>query len=163
MIARNLAPLAIFAALVVMSCSSNKESGAGGNVSSRQFGKTPAGETVELYTLKNAKGAEVRISTYGGVIVSLKVPDRSGAPGDIVLGFDDFDGYLKPPPYFGAIIGRYGNRIAHGKFTLDGVDYTLAKNDGENSLHGGSADFNSRCYGEATAVEPRRRRAADRC
>src|SRR3984957_3434253 len=113
-----------------MSCSSHKE-----------FGKTPAGETVELYTLKNAKGAEAHISTYGGVIVSLKVPDRSGTPGDIVLGFDDFDGYLKPPPYFGAIIGRYGNRIAHGKFALDGVTYTLAKNDGENSLHGGNRGF----------------------
>jgi aldose 1-epimerase len=125
-----MAPLLILAALVIMSCSSNKN-----------FGKTPAGETVELYTLKNAKGAEVRISTYGGVIVSLKVPDRSGVAGDIVLGFDDFDGYLKPPPYFGAIIGRYGNRIAHGKFTLDSVDYTLAKNDGENSLHGGKRGF----------------------
>jgi aldose 1-epimerase len=139
LIARKLAPLSIFAALVIMSCSSNKEAGGGGN--SRQFGKTAAGETVELYTLKNTKGAEADISTYGGVIVSLKVPDRSGVPGDIVLGFDDFDGYLKPPPYFGAIIGRYGNRIAHGKFTLDGVDYTLAKNDGENSLHGGKRGF----------------------
>jgi len=157
LIARNLAPLATFAALVVMSCSSNKEAGGDRNIASpgsRQFGKTPAGETVELYTLKNAKGAEADISTYGGVIVSLKVPDRSGAPGDIVLGFDDFDGYLKPPPYFGAIIGRYGNRIAHGKFTLDGVDYTLAKNDGENSLHGGKRGFDKVVWKATTTTGP---------
>ena len=76
---------------------------------------------------------EADISTYGGVLVSLKVPDRTGALGDIVLGFDDFQGYLLPPPYFGAIVGRYGNRIAHAAFTLDGVEYKLAKNDGDNS------------------------------
>src|SRR5580700_10921334 len=111
-------------------CSSNKE-----------FGKTPSGETVELYTLKNAKGVEADISTYGGVVVSLKVPDRTGVLGDIVLGFDDFKGYLIPPPYFGAIIGRYGNRIAHAQFSLDGVEYKLAKNDGDNTLHGGKRGF----------------------
>jgi aldose 1-epimerase len=106
-----------------------------------EFGKTPSGETVELYTLKNAKGVEADISTYGGVLVSLKVPDRGGALGDIVLGFDDFKGYLLPPPYFGAIVGRYGNRIAHARFTLDGIEYKLAKNDGDNSLHGGTRGF----------------------
>jgi aldose 1-epimerase len=119
--------------MVTMNCSSNKEA--------REFGKLPSGETVELYTLKNAKGVEADISTYGGVVVSLKVPDRSGAMGDIVLGFDDFQGYLLPPPYFGALIGRYGNRIAHAQFTLDGKVYKLFKNDGDNSLHGGKVGF----------------------
>jgi aldose 1-epimerase len=122
-------------------CSPNKETGAIHSALSRDFGKTPPGETVELYTLKNAKGVEAAISTYGGVLVSLKVPDRAGALGDIVLGFDDFNGYLKPPPYFGALIGRYGNRIAHARFTLDGVEYKLAKNNGDNSLHGGNRGF----------------------
>ncbi len=110
------------------------------------WGKTPAGEQVDLYTLTNAKGAEARISTYGGVLVSLKVPDRNGAMGDIVLGFDNFDGYLIPPPYFGALIGRYGNRIANGQFTLDGVTYKMAKNDGSNSLHGGLRGFDKRLW-----------------
>ena len=118
----------------------------GSNSNSRHFGTTPSGETVEIYTLRNAKGIEATISTYGGVVVSLKTPDRTGAPGDVVLGFDKFEGYLKPPPYFGAIIGRYGNRIAHGKFLLDGVEYSLARNNGENSLHGGIRGFDKRIW-----------------
>jgi len=150
LVARKRIPFLILIALVIMSCSSNKEAGADRNITSRPFGKTPDGQTVDLYTLKNAKGAEADISTYGGVVVSLKTPDRSGVPGDIVLGFDDFNGYLKPPPYFGAIIGRYGNRIAHAKFTLDGVDYTLAKNDGDNSLHGGKRGFDKVVWKAAT-------------
>lgn len=113
---------------------------------SSSFGKTPAGEAVDLYTLKNAKGMEADISTYGGVVVSLKVPDRDGKMGDVVLGFDDFKGYLLPPPYFGALVGRYGNRIGHAKFTLDGKEYTLAKNDGDNTLHGGLRGFDKRIW-----------------
>ncbi|HLY16991.1 MAG TPA: aldose epimerase family protein [Bryobacteraceae bacterium] len=116
-----------------MSCSSNQ--------GAREFGKLPSGETVELYTLKNPKGVAAGISTYGAVVVSLKVPDRAGALGDVVLGFDDFNGYLTPPPYFGAVVGRYGNRIAHAQFVLDGVTYHLAKNDGDNTLHGGKRGF----------------------
>jgi aldose 1-epimerase len=111
------------------------------NIHSREFGKTPSGESVELYTLKNAAGVEVAISTYGATVVSLTVPDRSGALGDIVLGFDDLDGYLGPHPYFGALVGRYANRIGGASFTLDGVDYRLAKNNGDNSLHGGMRGF----------------------
>jgi aldose 1-epimerase len=111
------------------------------DTSRRAFGKKPSGETVDLYTLKNSSGVEADIMTYGGVVVSLKVPDRSGAVGDVVLGFDDLDGYLKPEPYFGAIIGRYGNRIARGQFTLDGRQFTLARNDGDNTLHGGNRGF----------------------
>ncbi len=127
---RNLIPLLIIP-IMATNCATNH----------KEFGKTPSGETVDLYTLKNAKGMEADISTYGGVVAALKVPDRAGALGDIVLGFDDFQGYLLPPPYFGALIGRYGNRIAHAQFTLDGVVYKLAKNDGDNSLHGGKRGF----------------------
>ena len=124
-----------------------------GQQASTPFGKTPAGEAVDLYTLKNAKGMEAAISTYGGVVVSLKVPDRAGKMGDVVLGFDDFNGYLLPPPYFGALIGRYGNRIGHGKFTLDGKEYDLAKNDGDNTLHGGLKGFDKRIW-TANLVSP---------
>lgn len=115
--------------------------------SSHPFGKTPEGETVDLYTISNNRGASVSISTYGGTIVSLQVPDRTGANGDIVLGFDKFDDYLqKGNPYFGAIIGRYANRIAGAKFTLDGTEFKLAKNNGENSLHGGIRGFDKRLW-----------------
>jgi aldose 1-epimerase len=96
---------------------------------------------VDLFTLTNVNGMEVRAMTYGGIIVSLRVPDRDGKLGDVVLGYDTLDGYLKVSPYFGAIIGRYGNRIAHGKFTLDGEPYQLATNDGPNALHGGLKGF----------------------
>lgn len=105
------------------------------------FGKTPDGKTVEMYTLTNAHGVEMRVMTYGGIITSLKVPDRSGHFGDIVLGFDTLDGYLKDPPYLGAIVGRYGNRIAKGEFTLDGKTFKLATNNGPNHLHGGVKGF----------------------
>jgi len=130
---RKLIPLLFVSAMVTMNCSSQKQA--------REFGKLPSGETVELYTLKNAKGVEADISTYGGVVVALKVPDRNGTLGDIVLGFDDLSGYLAPEPYFGALIGRYGNRIGHAQFTLDGVVYKLFANDGDNSLHGGKRGF----------------------
>jgi aldose 1-epimerase len=96
---------------------------------------------VDLYTLTNAAGMEVRAITYGGIILSLRVPDRNGALGDVVLGYDTLDGYLKASPYFGAIIGRYGNRIARGTFTLDGRKHSLATNDGPNALHGGVKGF----------------------
>jgi len=106
------------------------------------FGKTADGRPVDLYTLTNSKGMEVRAMTYGGIIVSMRVPDKNGKVADVVLGHDKVDGYLVNPPYFGAIVGRYANRIANGTFTLDGVKYTLAKNDGPNSLHGGLVGFN---------------------
>ena len=101
------------------------------------FGTLPDGRVADQYTLKNANGMEVKISNYGGVITHWTAPDKDGKFEDIVLGFDSLAGYLTPPPYFGAIIGRYGNRIAKGKFTLDGKNYQLAKNNGENHLHGG--------------------------
>lgn len=109
--------------------------------SSVLFGTTPEGEKVHLYTLRNRHGVEVCIMNYGGIVQSIKTPDRHGKFDDIVLGFDTFDGYLKGHPYFGALVGRYGNRIAGGKFTLDGHVCTLAKNNGPNSLHGGLKGF----------------------
>jgi aldose 1-epimerase len=105
------------------------------------YGKTAEGHAVTMFALTNAHGLELRAMTYGAIITSLKVPDRSGALGDIVLGFDRFEEYLNDPPYFGAIIGRYGNRIAGGQFTLDGRTYSLAKNNGPNHLHGGRKGF----------------------
>lgn len=105
------------------------------------FGQTLSGAPVDLYTLRNRAGMEVRITNYGGIVTSLTAPDRHGHYADVVLGYDRLDQYLKASPYFGALIGRYGNRIAHGKFTLGGVTYTLSTNDGPNSLHGGKVGF----------------------
>ena len=101
----------------------------------------PDGTPVDLFTLTNAHGIEVRAITYGGAIASIRTPDRSGRFDDIVLGFDRLEDYVQRSPYFGAIIGRYGNRIARGRFTLDGHQYTLATNDGPNHLHGGVKGF----------------------
>src|ERR1035441_10217291 len=112
-----------------------------GTVSQAPFGNTPDGTPVAIYTLRNSKGMEARIMTYGGIVQSLKVPDKNGKLGDVVLGYDDLDGYLKATPYFGALIGRYGNRIGGAKFTLEGKTYTLATNNGPNSLHGGLKGF----------------------
>src|SRR5689334_17282694 len=109
-------------------------------VSQRPFG-TADGKEVYLFSLRNAKGAEALISNYGGIVTSLKVPDSKGNQGDVVLGYDNLADYLKETPYFGALIGRYGNRIAKGKFTLDGKQYTLATNNGPNALHGGIKGF----------------------
>ena len=106
------------------------------------FGTAPDGQAVDIYTLSNAKGAQARIMTYGGVVQSLSVPDKHGNFADVVLGYDNLDGYLdKKTPYFGALIGRYGNRIGGAKFTLEGQTYTLATNNGPNSLHGGLKGF----------------------
>lgn len=105
------------------------------------FGSTPEGEKVDLYTIRNKNGMEVKIMTYGGIITSLTAPDKDGNYKDVVLGFDSLEQYTKSNPYFGAIIGRYGNRIAEGKFSLDGTEYVLSKNDGENHLHGGDKGF----------------------
>ena len=105
------------------------------------FGKTTDGAAVDLYTLTNAKGMEVRAITYGGIIVSLRVPDRDGKLGDVVLGRDTLAQYVEASPYFGAIIGRYGNRIGKARFKLDGKEYKLAANNGPNALHGGKKGF----------------------
>lgn len=101
------------------------------------FGKTADGKAVEIYTLTNSGGAEAKIITYGGTVVSLKVPDKNGNLGDVVLGYDSVADYEKHTSYLGALIGRYANRIAKGKFSLNGKEYNLAVNNGENHLHGG--------------------------
>mgnify|MGYP003874249685 CR=1 FL=1 len=111
------------------------------SISKADFGKTADGKPVEIYTLRNAKGAEARILTYGGTVQSLSMPDKDGKFADIVLGFDNLSDYMEKSPYFGALIGRYGNRIGGAKFTLDGKTYKLAANNGPNSLHGGLRGF----------------------
>ena len=110
------------------------------------FGTLPDGAAVEMFTLTNGRGMEVRTIPYGAIIVSIKVPDRAGRLDDVVLGFDDLDGYVKRRTFFGAVVGRYGNRIARGRFTLDGKTYELATNNGPNHLHGGVKGFDTRLW-----------------
>lgn len=105
------------------------------------FGKTQDGTAVDLYTLTNESGMTVKITNYGGIVTSIVTLDKNNQPGDVVLGFDRLDGYLAKHPYFGALIGRYGNRIAKGRFTMDGTAYKLATNNGPNHLHGGLKGF----------------------
>tara|TARA_R110000744_G_scaffold169820_2_gene287862 strand:- start:11222 stop:12406 length:1185 start_codon:yes stop_codon:yes gene_type:complete len=105
------------------------------------YGTMPDGTKVETYNLKNANGVEMDVITYGGRITSLKVPNKNGEFENVVLGFDNLEDYLKDNPFFGALIGRYGNRIAKGKFSLNNKEYTLATNDGPNHLHGGVNGF----------------------
>ena len=112
-----------------------------GKIIVKPFGQTQDGTAISLYTLRNDKGAEAGICNYGGLVIFLKMPDRKGHFGDVVLGYDDLADYIKDSPYFGAMIGRYGNRIAKGKFALDGKEYTLAINNGPNALHGGLKGF----------------------
>jgi aldose 1-epimerase len=118
---------------------------------SASFGKATDGTEIQLFTLTNAAGLKATISTYGGTLTSLLVPDKDGKLSDVILGFDNVGGYLSPEfkksnPYFGALIGRYGNRIKGGQFSLDGQAYTLAKNNGPNSLHGGNQGFNQKIW-----------------
>jgi aldose 1-epimerase len=115
------------------------------------FGKTEDGKEAHLYTLTNKQGVEVSITDFGGTVVSLRVPDRNGKLSDVVLGYDAPKDYELGKAYFGGTIGRYGNRIAHGQFTLDGNQYTLAKNDGANHLHGGIRGFNKVLWTAADA------------
>lgn len=110
-------------------------------MSREPFGTLPDGTAVELFTLRNASGMEVKVTNYGGIITELKVPDRDGKLDDITLGYSSIDGYLKSSPYFGALIGRYGNRIGKAQFKLDGKTYKLPANDGPNTLHGGPKGF----------------------
>jgi aldose 1-epimerase len=111
------------------------------DVRKKSFGSTRDGRPIHLFTLTNSHGIEVRAMNYGAIITSVRVPDKKGATADIVLGHDTLEGYTPNPPYFGALVGRYANRIANGMFTLDGTKYTLPKNDGPNTLHGGLKGF----------------------
>ena len=122
-----------------------------GAVSGQAFGQTQEHQPVQIYTLRSASGIEARITNYGGIIVSLKVPDKNGHADDVVLGFDRLEDYLAPAyvknkAYFGALIGRYANRIAGGRFTLDGHAYQIPTNNGANALHGGTRGFDQRVW-----------------
>ncbi|MCR6657620.1 MAG: galactose mutarotase [Opitutus sp.] len=133
--------LSAFLALVPMLSASSSKPG----VTVSEFGRMPDQRVVQLYTVTNANGLKMDVTNYGAIIVRLYVPDRDGKLDDIVLGFDEFSGYTPDSPYLGAVVGRYGNRIADGKFTLDGKTYTLAKNNTPNGvpvhLHGGEVGF----------------------
>lgn len=148
----------IVACLLLQSCSSGKSENnqsqetAEMNINKSVFGALPDGRSADLYTLRNTNGMVVKISNYGGTITYWSAPDREGKYADITLGCDSLDGYLKGVPYFGALIGRYGNRIANGKFALEGKEYTLAKNNGVNALHGGIKGFDKVLW-EAITVD----------
>ncbi len=129
------------AAALVGCVGTTKNSQLRGQIHVSPFGQTKDGVPVSLYTLRNINGMEVAICNYGGIVVFIKVPDRDGRLGDVVLGYDKLADYIKDSPYFGAMIGRYGNRIAKGKFKLNGKEYTLAINNGPNALHGGLKGF----------------------
>ncbi len=137
-------------ALVVAAFSGPAAFAEDGKAAGAPFGKAPDGRSVELFTLTNSHGMEARIMTWGAGLVSLKVPDAQGHLGDVVLGFDDLDGYLKHDFFAGKVVGRYANRIGQARFTLDGKEYKLSANDGRNSLHGGRQGFDKRLW---TAVK----------
>lgn len=123
-----------------------------GAIEAGVFGKTPDGAEVHVFTLKNSRGAEARIINYGGIVLSLKVPDRDGRMGDVVLGFDTLEAYMKDSPYFGCLVGRFGNRIAKGRFELNGKTYTLAVNNPPNALHGGLKGFDKVVWAATTKM-----------
>jgi aldose 1-epimerase len=135
----------LFTLLLLLSASLNARSPEG-KIRISDFGRTKDGETVYRYTLTNEKGFEAQVISFGATLASLTTPDRTGKTADIVLGYDTLDGYEQDKSYFGATIGRYGNRIAGGQFTLNGTVFHLPKNDGPNTLHGGTIGFNKRVW-----------------
>ena len=135
-----------FVGLALMTLTASGNPGGTAKVKVQPFGSLSSGQKVDLYTLTNDKGMAVAITNYGATVVSIKVPDRSGHADDITHGFDTPQEYEAGKAYFGATVGRYGNRIAHGTFALDGKTYTLPKNDGDNTLHGGITGFNKKIW-----------------
>ncbi|MGH7199575.1 MAG: aldose epimerase family protein, partial [Planctomycetaceae bacterium] len=130
------------------------------SVQSEPFGKTPDGEEVTKYILSSEAGVTVSIIDYGAIVTAVELPDKNGTTANVTLGFDSLDGYVGNDPYFGAIVGRFANRIAGGRFTLDGKEYELARNNGENHLHGGKRGFSDYVWhaepfqrGDAVGVE----------
>jgi aldose 1-epimerase len=138
--------IAFFACTFFMGMAPSKPLTSNMLISEKSFGKTPSHEDVTLYTLKNTKGMEVQIMNYGAIITKIIVPDKNKVMEDVVLGFDKVDDYIKDSPYFGAVVGRYGNRIAAGKFSLDGKNYTLAAQNNGQHLHGGLKGFDKRVW-----------------
>jgi aldose 1-epimerase len=126
--------------------SSLSSRGMRGNIRKQPFGKTASGDQIDLYSLTNKKGMEVSVTNFGATVVTLRVPDRSGKAADVVLGFDNLEGYENGKSYFGATVGRYANRIGGGQFSIGGKTYTLPKNNGNNSLHGGIIGFNKKVW-----------------
>jgi aldose 1-epimerase len=148
-IQRTLAALTGLGVMCLIGCAAMPE--AKMTIANAPFGQAPDGTPVQLYTLRNTRGSEAKICNYGGIVTSLKVADKHGKFSDVVLGYDHLDGYLKKSPHFGCLVGRYGNRIAKGKFTLNGKEYKLAVNNGPNSLHGGLKGFDKVVW-EASVV-----------
>ncbi len=144
----------VASALLVTVGGTMTASGDSKGISHQAWGKTADGQTVDRYTLTNASGASVSIITLGAIVQSITVPDATGHPGDVVLGFDSLEGYLTPNPFFGAVVGRYGNRIGGASFTLDGKTYTLAKNNGPNTLHGGVKGFDKYVWSAKEVSSP---------
>ncbi len=130
------------AASLAMAVLAEKSAEMAKSMEKKVFGTTADGKTADLYTLKNKTGMQVSITNFGATVVSIMVPDKAGKMADVALGYDDLAGYELNKNYLGVLVGRYGNRIAHGKFSIDGTEYTLAKNNGDNSLHGGIKGFN---------------------
>ena len=137
---------ALTLACLTQACATKETSDVKNDVKKQAYGKMPGGAAVELYTLTNANGMQAGIITYGGTVVSLSVPDRTGKFADVVLGMDNLAGYMKATAFFGALIGRYGNRIGHAQFTLGGNTHKLPANDNGNTLHGGPAGFDKRIW-----------------
>lgn len=135
--------LVVASLAIIVGCTSteNKQTMSKPSISKASFGTLPDGQNADLYTLTNANGMHANITNYGGIITHLSVPDKNGKFDDVVLGFDSLQHYLSGHPFFGALVGRYGNRIANGKFTLDGQTYDLFVNNGPNALHGGKKGF----------------------
>lgn len=142
---RWIAWLALGTALVLCGGFQTK-SGNNAGIKQESFGQLPDGTPVELFTLTNRNGVEARITNYGGILVSLKTPDRNGQLGDVVLGYDTLAAYVRRNPMFGALVGRYAGRIAKAKFMLNGVEYQLTRNSGENHIHGGPKGFDKQVW-----------------
>lgn len=141
-VAQSFYSLALVVALAGGACAASSDT-----ITQKSFGTAPGGKPVTLYTLTNKHGVQVQITNYGGIVTSVKTPDRLGKFSDIALGFSNVDGYVKNSgPYFGALVGRYANRIAKGRFTLDGKTYQLAVNNGVNHLHGGKVGFDKKIW-----------------
>ena len=136
----------VFLGLALMTVKVSGNPGNAPKVQIQPFGAINSGQKADLYVLRNNKGMAVSITNYGATVVSIKVPDRSGKIDDVTLGFDTVQGYEEGKAYFGATVGRYGNRIAHGSFVLDGKTYTLPKNNGDNTLHGGVNGFSKKIW-----------------